>query len=81
MGVAQSGSDGVLDVMNRSLVFWEITTLVVLVAVIVVFVLVVRGLVYRKPATTPARCILDERYARGEVDREEYEQKRRDLRR
>ena len=27
----------------------------------------------------PARQILDERYARGEIEREEYEQKRRDL--
>jgi len=26
-----------------------------------------------------ARQILDERYARGEIEREEYEQKRRDL--
>ena len=78
MWVAQSGANGVLDVMNRSLVFWEITTLVVLVAVIVVVALAIRRLV-RRPAANPARYVLDERYARGEVDRDEYKQKRRDL--
>ena len=80
MWVAQSGSDGVLDVMNRRLVFWEITTLVVLVAVLVVVALAIRRLV-RRPAADPARYILDERYERSEIDRDEYEQKRRDLRR
>ena len=77
MWVAHYQADGVLDVMNRSLVFWEITTLVVLVAVIVVVALAIRRLV-RRPAD-PARYILDERYARGEVERDEYKQKRRDL--
>lgn len=31
------------------------------------------------PPPRTARQILDERYARGEIDKEEYEQKKRDL--
>jgi len=31
------------------------------------------------PAPRTARQILDERYARGEIDKEEYEQKKREL--
>lgn len=31
------------------------------------------------PPPKSARQILDERYARGEIEREEYEQKKRDL--
>ncbi len=64
-------ADGILDVINSSLVFWEVATLVVLAAVIAVSALVIRRLVSGRPAATPARYILDERYARGEVDRDE----------
>ena len=67
--------------MNRSLVFWELATFVILVTAIVVVALVVRRLAASRPAASPARHIVDERYARGEIGREEYEQKRRDLRR
>ena len=31
------------------------------------------------PPTKTARKILDERYARGDIDKEEYEQKKRDI--
>lgn len=33
----------------------------------------------RSGSSKSARELLDERYARGEIDREEYEQKKRDL--
>jgi putative membrane protein len=55
------------------------------IVLIVVLVLVLRAVI--PPGTRPdggrsdktAREILDERYARGEIDKDEYEQKRRDL--
>ena len=83
MGTAQAQPDGVLDFLNKSLVFWEITTLAVMVVVIVVLAVMVWRVVSRRRPTAaiPAHSILDERYARGEIDRDEYEQKRRDLRR
>ena len=80
--VAQSQQpDGVFDVMNRSLVFWELATFVVLVTAIVVVALVVRRLAASSSAADPARHFVDERYARGEIGREEYEQKKHDLQR
>ena len=80
MRVAQSGADGVFDVINSSLVFWEVATLTVAAAVVVVAALVVRRLV-KGNAADPARRVLDDRYARGEIGRDEYGQKRRDSRR
>ena len=66
--------------MDQNLSFREIATLAAVIAVTVVLALVVRGLVSRRPtAAAPARHILDERYAKGDVDRDEHEQKRRDL--
>lgn len=54
------------------------------IVLIVVLVLVLRAAVGTGPSQggTPqrnAREILDERYARGEIDQDEYERKRRDL--
>lgn len=56
------------------------------VLVIVVIVVLVKWIVDQSPAgkrgsDKSALEILRERYARGEIDREEYEQKRRDLER
>ena len=55
------------------------------IVLIVVLVLVLRAVIL--PGTgqnggrsgKTAREVLDERYARGEIDKDEYEQKRRDL--
>ncbi len=45
---------------------------------VVVLVVVLRSLAADKNRRTPLE-VLDERYARGEIDRKEYEQKRTDL--
>jgi len=66
---------------------WGILTLVLWILVIVGIVLLVAWLLRRRPATargpdtgsTNALDLLRERYARGEITREEYEQMRRDL--
>jgi putative membrane protein len=48
--------------------------------IIGVVVWVIRAVTAHRPADhKSAREILDERYARGEIDRDELEQKRRDL--
>lgn len=54
------------------------------ILVIVAIVWIVKALTGSKEETpsdnqNPALKILDERYARGEIDREEFEQKRKDL--
>ena len=57
--------------------------LIVWLAIIVAVVLLVRWAAGRGSAATPggerALAILEARYARGEIDREEYQQKRQDL--
>jgi putative membrane protein len=65
-------------------VFGWLIMIVFWVIVIAAIVLVVRWLMssprYESDGTeNKALSILDERYARGEIDREEYEQKRKDL--
>ena len=72
--------DGVFDIVNSSLVFWEVATLAVVAFLIAFLVLAVRFLVRaNRDGESGARGILDERYASGEIDRGEYERKRRDL--
>ncbi len=51
---------------------------VLLIALIVPFVRS-RGGGKAAPGTPTARDILDERYARGEIDREEYQRRRQDI--
>ena len=68
------------DIVNSSLVFWEVATLAVVAFLIVFLVLAVRFLVRaNRDGGSGSRGILDERYASGEIDRGEYEQKRWDL--
>ena len=64
---------GGLVMMLMMLVFWGV--------VIAVLVLGIRWLVSqgRGPAQDSALAILRERYARGEINREEFETRRRDL--
>ena len=64
---------GGLVMMLMMLVFWGI--------VIAALVLGIRWLVGqgRRPAEDSALVILRERYARGEINREEFDAKRRDL--
>lgn len=64
--------------------FMGVVMLAAVVAVIVAGVLVLRHFWHiggreRDGAGGQARAILDERYARGEIDREEYLRRRRDL--
>jgi putative membrane protein len=49
---------------------------ILLIALIVPFVRSIGG---GEPRTPSARAILDERYARGEIDREEYLRRRQDI--
>lgn len=56
------------------LLFWA---LVILVIVVLAKSLLSRSKSERPPKT--ARQILDERYARGDIDRDEFEQKKRDM--
>lgn len=73
-------ADGAFDLTNWSLVVWEMVALALAVFLIVFFVLATRFLIRaNRNEVGSARRILDERYASGEIDRGEYEQKRRDL--
>lgn len=67
--------DGVFDLMNWWLVFWEVVALAVVVFLIVFFVLAVRFLIRaNRGDSVAAHRVLDERYVSGEFDRGEYEQ-------
>ncbi len=66
--------DGVFDLMNWWLVFWEVVALAVVVFLIVFFVLAVRFLIRANRGDgVAAHRVLDERYVSGEFDRGEYE--------
>ncbi|MBI3989420.1 MAG: SHOCT domain-containing protein [candidate division NC10 bacterium] len=63
---------------------WLVTLLVIVLLVAATVYLVLRILEQRGTARTPsvgdrALEILKERYARGEIDRKEFEEKKRDL--
>jgi len=59
---------------------WAIFWLLIWVLVIVGLVLLIRALLEKKtPVERRAIDILDERYAKGEITREEYIEKRKDI--
>lgn len=59
---------------------WGILFLVLLIVVVVVLVrTLIPGRTDNEPTADRALQILRERYARGEIDREEFEQKKHDL--
>lgn len=68
------------------MIFGALMMILVLAAVIAVVVLLVRAFTSGGHAAPPTRSsgrsaldILDERYARGEIDQEEYQQRKKDL--
>lgn len=58
------------------ILFWVL--IIVGIIALVRWLMMTSGNTSKSPTKT-ARQILDERYARGEIDREEFEQKKRDL--
>lgn len=63
-------------------IFFGVLMVVFWLLVLVALVLLIRYLWLATPRLTgrnSARELLDERYARGEIGKEEYDQKRRDL--
>ena len=58
------------------ILFWVL--IIIGIIALVKWLMMISGDTRKSPAKT-ARQILDERYARGEIDREEFEQKKRDL--
>lgn len=68
------------------MLFGGLMMILVLAAVIAVVILIVRAFTGGSHATPPTRTpersaldILDERYARGEIDQEDYQQRKKDL--
>jgi putative membrane protein len=87
-GMMGGGMDGMMGGMMGggmwSWLLWSVLLLVVLAAVVIASVFVIRGAWRKGPATgTPggrALEILQERYARGEIDRDEFNERREHLR-
>jgi len=74
--------DGMMNGMDGWMWVWPILFLVVLATVVYGAVYAARGLGTRRDTETSpgaALQILKERYARGEIDREEFEERRRVL--
>jgi putative membrane protein len=79
------GGDMMGGGMNAMAWFWAVFAIILLLLAVAGGIVLIRALT-RQPTTppgslpaNPARTELDLRYARGEVDREEYLQRRGDL--
>lgn len=75
--------DGMMDGGMWSWLAWIVLFLVVLAAVVIASIFVIRSLWKRGDSSASRRNaaldVLNERYARGEIDRNEYEERRRIL--
>ncbi len=88
-GPRNFGPEGTMDGSGQSMMhdddagvpafFWVVLTVVMALAGVAVFVWVVRSSPARGRPSGPARDELDRRYAGGELSRDEYLQRRRDL--
>jgi putative membrane protein len=59
--------------------WWIVIVVLLVAAVVFVFRRAGDGKSSAPPESESARDVLDKRYARGEIGRDEYEQKKRDL--
>lgn len=57
----------------------SLLSLVVIIVVVIVLARILGGSHRPHLQNSPARTILEERYAKGEIDRDEYLQKKQDL--
>lgn len=78
------GSEGMMGGRMSSWLLWGVVLLLILVAVVIASVFFIRG-AWTKGRTGGASGgraleILEERYARGEIDRDEFNEKRQHLR-
>ncbi len=83
-GMMGGSMDGMMDGGMWSWFLWSVLFLVVLAAVVIASVFLIRG-AWRKgqadgTSGDRALAILQERYARGEIDRDEFNEKREHLR-
>lgn len=60
-------------------IFWALVLALVVAALIALVRYLRQGEGARAASAAPARALIEERYARGEIDREEYLQKKKDL--
>lgn len=63
---------------------WAGIVVFVVIIIFLVVALINRGMLAgkagREPASSPGKQILDERYAKGEIDKHQYEQMKKDIR-
>jgi putative membrane protein len=81
-GDGMMDTDGMMDGGMWSWLAWAALFLVVVAVIVIATILVIRSLRRQGPGSRSSAAALDilkERYARGEIDRDEYEEHRRTL--